>query len=170
MELLGSALEETKQVYLRKRAALKVAINYREMDDDCLTARMISSGIPLNEPHLRARLSRLAKIERTKLRGGKLPISDSFYLMGTADATGGGGIETEGGDREGSIVWCVRCELFGRGEGVASLVGQPEDKGLEVDEKKKQGNCGLPDVSGAWSFWYWAFMLEWASSGNWFYC
>ncbi|XP_049354698.1 probable RNA-dependent RNA polymerase 3 [Solanum verrucosum] len=88
MELLGSALEETKQVYLRKRAALKVAINYREMDDDCLTARMISSGIPLNEPHLRARLSRLAKIERTKLRGGKLPISDSFYLMGTADPTG----------------------------------------------------------------------------------
>ncbi|KAG5600031.1 hypothetical protein H5410_031401 [Solanum commersonii] len=88
MELLGSALEETKQVYLRKRAALKVAINYREMDDDCLTARMISSGIPLNEPHLRVRLSRLAKIERTKLRGGKLPISDSFYLMGTADPTG----------------------------------------------------------------------------------
>ncbi|KAK6786488.1 hypothetical protein RDI58_015013 [Solanum bulbocastanum] len=88
MELLGSALEETKQVYLRKRAALKVAINYREMDDDCLTARMISSGIPLNKPHLHARLSRLAKIERTKLRGGKLPISDSFYLMGTADPTG----------------------------------------------------------------------------------
>ncbi|XP_055820155.1 probable RNA-dependent RNA polymerase 3 isoform X3 [Solanum dulcamara] len=88
MEILGSALEETKQVYLRKRAALKVAINYREMDDDCLTARMISSGIPLNEPHLHARLSRLAKIERTKLRGGKLPISDSFYLMGTADPTG----------------------------------------------------------------------------------
>ncbi|XP_060180077.1 probable RNA-dependent RNA polymerase 3 isoform X2 [Lycium barbarum] len=88
MEILGSALEETKQVYLRKRAALKVAINYREMDDDCLSARMISSGIPPNEPHLHARLSRLAKIERTKLRGGKLPISDSFYLMGTADPTG----------------------------------------------------------------------------------
>ncbi|MCE0480698.1 hypothetical protein HAX54_037749 [Datura stramonium] len=58
------------------------------MDYDCLAARMISSGIPLNEPHLHARLSRLAKIERTKLRGGKLPLSDSFYLMGTADPTG----------------------------------------------------------------------------------
>ncbi|XP_009780070.1 probable RNA-dependent RNA polymerase 3 isoform X2 [Nicotiana sylvestris] len=88
MEILGSALEETKQVYLKKRAALKVAINYREMDDDCLAARMISSGVPLNEPHLHARLSRLAKIERSKLRGGKLPLSDSFYLMGTADPTG----------------------------------------------------------------------------------
>ncbi|XP_009592437.1 probable RNA-dependent RNA polymerase 3 isoform X2 [Nicotiana tomentosiformis] len=88
MEILGSALEETKQVYLKKRAALKVAINYREMDDDCLAARLISSGVPLNEPHLHARLSRLAKIERSKLRGGKLPLSDSFYLMGTADPTG----------------------------------------------------------------------------------
>ncbi|KAM3220874.1 hypothetical protein P3L10_020142 [Capsicum annuum] len=88
MEILESALEETKQVYLRKRGALKVAINYREMDDDCLAARMISSGIPLNEPHLHARLSRLAKLERTKLRGGKLPLCDSFYLMGTADPTG----------------------------------------------------------------------------------
>ncbi|KAM3269959.1 putative RNA-dependent RNA polymerase 5 [Capsicum chacoense] len=88
MEILESALEEMKQVYLRKRGALKVAINCREMDDDCLAARMISSGIPLNEPHLRARLSRLAKLERTKLRGGKLPLCDSFYLMGTADPTG----------------------------------------------------------------------------------
>ncbi|KAH0661756.1 hypothetical protein KY284_026687 [Solanum tuberosum] len=52
---------------------------------------------------------------------------------------GGGGIETEGGDGEGSIVWCVRCEFFGKDEGVASLVGQPEEKGLEVDEKKKHG-------------------------------
>lgn len=58
------------------------------MDDDCLAARMISSGVPLNEPHLHACLSRLAKIERSKLRGGKLPLSDSFYLMGTADPTG----------------------------------------------------------------------------------
>lgn len=88
MEILESALEEMKQVYLRKRPALKVAINYREMDDDCLAARMISSGIPLNEPHLHARLSRLARLERTKLREGKLPLSDSFYLMGTADPTG----------------------------------------------------------------------------------
>ncbi|KAM3336976.1 putative RNA-dependent RNA polymerase 5 [Capsicum galapagoense] len=88
MEILESALEETKQVYLGKCGALKVAINYREMDDDCLAARMISSGIPLNEPHLHARLSRLAKLERTKLRGGKLPLCDSFYLMGTADPTG----------------------------------------------------------------------------------
>ncbi|KAJ8535569.1 hypothetical protein K7X08_023289 [Anisodus acutangulus] len=62
-------------------SSCQFAVNYRETDDDCLAARMISSGIPLNEPHLHARLSRLAKIERSKLRGGKLPVSDSFYLM-----------------------------------------------------------------------------------------
>ena len=57
------------------------------MDDDFTVARMILSGTPLNEPYIQYRLSVLAKKERKGLKGGKLPISESFYLMGTADPT-----------------------------------------------------------------------------------
>lgn len=49
---------------------------------------MISSGIPLNEPYLHLCLSNLESGERTKLKEGRIPVSDSFYLMGTADPTG----------------------------------------------------------------------------------
>lgn len=49
---------------------------------------MILSGVPLNEPSLQYRLSHMANEERKGLKGGKLPITESFYLMGTADPTG----------------------------------------------------------------------------------
>lgn len=49
---------------------------------------MIFSGVPLDEPCVQYRLSRLATEERKGLQGGKLPISESFYLMGTTDPTG----------------------------------------------------------------------------------
>jgi RNA-dependent RNA polymerase len=65
-----------------------VAIINGEMDNDSTTARMISSGMPLSEPYLQDRLSWMVNTERTKLKEGKLPISESFYLMGTADPTG----------------------------------------------------------------------------------
>ncbi|CAH9098612.1 unnamed protein product [Cuscuta europaea] len=48
---------------------------------------MILSGVPLSEPHLQCCLSMVTKEEKSGLRGGKLPISDSFYLIGTADPT-----------------------------------------------------------------------------------
>lgn len=64
------------------------ALNHGEIDDDFTVARMILSGVPLYEPYLQYRLSELAKEERKALKGGKLPICESFYLMGTTDPTG----------------------------------------------------------------------------------
>ncbi|VFQ63046.1 unnamed protein product [Cuscuta campestris] len=48
---------------------------------------MILSGVPLYEPHLQWCLSMVTREEKVGLKGGKLPISDSFYLIGTADPT-----------------------------------------------------------------------------------
>lgn len=65
-----------------------VAVNHGEIDDDFTVARMILAGVPLNEPYLQYRLSELNKEERKALKGGRLPIPESFYLMGTTDPTG----------------------------------------------------------------------------------
>lgn len=64
-----------------------VAANHRDRDDASIATGMIMAGVPLCEPYLRCCLSSLAKEERNGLKGGKLPISDTFYLMGTADPT-----------------------------------------------------------------------------------
>lgn len=64
-----------------------VSINYGEMDD-FYVARMILSGIPLDESYLQYRLSILMKEEKKSLAGGKLHVSECYYLMGTADPTG----------------------------------------------------------------------------------
>ncbi|KAK7245449.1 hypothetical protein RIF29_40295 [Crotalaria pallida] len=87
MDVLRSNLEDVKHVYTKKRAALKASLNYGEMDEYNV-ARMILSGIPLDEPFLQYHLSKLVKEEKKRFRGGKLYISDSFYLMGTVDPTG----------------------------------------------------------------------------------
>ncbi|KAI3911913.1 hypothetical protein MKW92_009291, partial [Papaver armeniacum] len=49
---------------------------------------MILCGIPLGESFLKARLSVLMRTELKSLKEGKLPMNDSYYLMGTADPTG----------------------------------------------------------------------------------
>lgn len=49
---------------------------------------MILSGISLDEPYLKYHLSILMKKEKTGLQGGKLPVTESYYLMGTVDPTG----------------------------------------------------------------------------------
>jgi hypothetical protein len=56
--------------------------------DDFSAARMILSGIPLDESFLQHRLSILMKEEQRSLGGGKLPVPECYYLMGTADPTG----------------------------------------------------------------------------------
>lgn len=56
--------------------------------DKLNSARMILCGIPLEESYLQFHLSKLMKEEKKSLRGGKIPIPDSYYLMGTADPTG----------------------------------------------------------------------------------
>lgn len=56
--------------------------------DDFLVLRMIACGIPLEEPYLRFRLSVLRREEQKSLKEGRLPLSDCYFLMGTADPTG----------------------------------------------------------------------------------
>ncbi|KAF7813875.1 putative RNA-dependent RNA polymerase 5 [Senna tora] len=87
MDLLRSALDDAHGVFTNKRAALRVSINHGEMDE-FIETRMILSGIPLDEPYLQHRLSAFSKDELKGLRKGKLPVPDSYYLMGTADPTG----------------------------------------------------------------------------------
>ncbi|KAI3960303.1 hypothetical protein MKW98_017027 [Papaver atlanticum] len=49
---------------------------------------MILSGIPISEPHLQNRLAVLMREDFKRLKEGKLPINESYNLMGTADPTG----------------------------------------------------------------------------------
>ncbi|KAG5565005.1 hypothetical protein RHGRI_001021 [Rhododendron griersonianum] len=83
--LLHTVLVPLHLAYLFLDAA---ALNHGEIDDDFIVARLILSGVPLNEPYLQYRLSVLAKEERKALKGGRLPIRESFYLTGTTDPTG----------------------------------------------------------------------------------
>ncbi|GMH16524.1 hypothetical protein Nepgr_018365 [Nepenthes gracilis] len=88
VNILWNSLMDAQGVLSDKRAAVKLAVEHSEIDDDFTVGRMILSGIPLDEPFLQYRLSFFAKEERKGLKLGKLPIADSFYLMGTADPTG----------------------------------------------------------------------------------
>ncbi|KAF5203871.1 RNA-dependent RNA polymerase [Thalictrum thalictroides] len=87
MELLVNSLEDARNAHTNKRAALKISVNHGELDDFLLT-RMILCGIPLDEPYLKSRLSVVMKEENKGLKNGKIPISESYFLMGTADPTG----------------------------------------------------------------------------------
>nr|TKS00089.1 putative RNA-dependent RNA polymerase 5 [Populus alba] len=87
MGILNNALEDAHGILSNKNAALRVALNYGDMDDN-IVATMIGCGIPLEEPFLQHRLSILMKEEKKSLRGGKIPVPESYYLMGTADPTG----------------------------------------------------------------------------------
>ncbi|GLU09929.1 hypothetical protein SLE2022_267640 [Rubroshorea leprosula] len=87
MGILQNALDDANRIFSSKRAALKVALNCGWMDD-LIAARMILSGIPLNESHLQDRLSMMSTEEKKSIKGGKLPLNDCYYLMGTADPTG----------------------------------------------------------------------------------
>ncbi|CAN6869076.1 unnamed protein product [Brassica oleracea] len=87
LEILLNTLEEYKTIFTNKRAALKAALHYGDMDDH-EAARMILAGIPLDEPYLQDQLSIFSKTEKKDLKAGKLPVSESYYLMGTVDPTG----------------------------------------------------------------------------------
>ncbi|RZC51374.1 hypothetical protein C5167_019794 [Papaver somniferum] len=87
MNLLTKALEDAQNVHYNKHAALTVALRYSEMDN-FLVPRMILSGIPIDEPYLQDRLRVLMNEEKKSLMGGKLPVSECYYLMGTVDPTG----------------------------------------------------------------------------------
>ncbi|KAK9208590.1 hypothetical protein WN944_000948 [Citrus x changshan-huyou] len=88
LDILRNALEDARGVFSNKRNALKVSFNYGGMDYDFTSARMILFGISLDEPYLQHRLSILMKEEKKSLQAGKLPVTESYYLMGTVDPTG----------------------------------------------------------------------------------
>lgn len=65
---------------------LAVSLNYSL--DDFLVTRMLLSGIPLDESYLHYSLSDILNKEKKNLLGGRLPLPESYYLMGTVDPTG----------------------------------------------------------------------------------
>ncbi|KAG7641367.1 RNA-dependent RNA polymerase eukaryotic-type [Arabidopsis suecica] len=87
LDILLNTLEESKSIFYNTRAALNAALTYGEMDDQN-AAQMILVGIPLDEPHLKNYLSILLKTEKNDLKAGKLPVTESYYIMGTVDPTG----------------------------------------------------------------------------------
>uniref|UniRef100_A0A0E0BYM5 RNA-dependent RNA polymerase n=1 Tax=Oryza meridionalis TaxID=40149 RepID=A0A0E0BYM5_9ORYZ len=87
MELLQTAIEEADNARFDYAGALNVAFNYADMEDS-MPARMILSGIPLEESYLQSRLDFMSLQERKGIKNGKIPIDDCYYLMGTADPTG----------------------------------------------------------------------------------
>ncbi|XP_071723572.1 probable RNA-dependent RNA polymerase 5 [Rutidosis leptorrhynchoides] len=88
LEILERTLKDTQRVCVDPRAAFRVANIYQHIDDGGISLEMFGACIPLNEPYFQHRLTQLAKEERKGLGEGKLPISDSFYLIGTTDPTG----------------------------------------------------------------------------------
>nr|GEZ96429.1 RNA-dependent RNA polymerase, eukaryotic-type [Tanacetum cinerariifolium] len=81
MTLLNKTLQEAQNVS-------SIGLNYGQMDDNTTSVAMIGSGIPLYKPYLQHHKSILTNEEWKGLRGGKIPVDDSFYLIGTADPTG----------------------------------------------------------------------------------
>nr|XP_043622606.1 probable RNA-dependent RNA polymerase 5 isoform X2 [Erigeron canadensis] len=88
LDLLERTLEEVQSVFIDRRAAFRVANIYQQIDDSGICLEMFGACIPLSESFFQYRLSQLAKEERKGLGEGKIPLSDSFYLMGTTDPTG----------------------------------------------------------------------------------
>lgn len=87
ISILTNALEESQSIFSNKRAAMRMSLQYGDMDGNIL-AGMILAGIPLNEPSLQFQLSKLSDYTRKDLKEGRLPASESFYLIGTVDPTG----------------------------------------------------------------------------------
>ncbi|GKG41304.1 RNA-dependent RNA polymerase, eukaryotic, partial [Tanacetum coccineum] len=52
MTLLNKTLQEAQKVSSSMRAAIRVGLNYGQMDDNATSVAMIGSGIPLDEPYL----------------------------------------------------------------------------------------------------------------------
>ncbi|KAJ0248923.1 hypothetical protein HA466_0144970 [Hirschfeldia incana] len=87
LDILLNTLEEYQTIFDNKRAALKAALHHGYMDDH-IAAQMILAGIPLDEPHLQDQLSIFSKTEKSDLKAARLPVTESYYLMGVVDPTG----------------------------------------------------------------------------------
>uniref|UniRef100_A0A0E0JF81 RNA-dependent RNA polymerase n=1 Tax=Oryza punctata TaxID=4537 RepID=A0A0E0JF81_ORYPU len=86
LELLQSAIEGAENACYDYEDALRISFSYADMEDS-ISARMILSGIPLEESYLQYRLDFMAQQERKGIKQGKIPIDECYYLMGTTDPT-----------------------------------------------------------------------------------
>ncbi|XP_021741422.1 probable RNA-dependent RNA polymerase 3 [Chenopodium quinoa] len=87
LALLSEALKKQLAVFHKPKPALRVAVNW-DFSGDFVPAKMVASGIPLDEPFLLDCLSDIAKEEMKSLKGGKFSVKGSCYVMGTVDPTG----------------------------------------------------------------------------------
>ncbi|KAJ3702280.1 hypothetical protein LUZ61_005985 [Rhynchospora tenuis] len=88
LDLLSRALAEIEARVTDRNVAMKIVKSRGGLDDDELELRMLFGKIPLDEPYLQYRLAAM-KGERYKdLQEGKIPISNTYFLRGTADPTG----------------------------------------------------------------------------------
>ncbi|KAJ3702282.1 hypothetical protein LUZ61_005987 [Rhynchospora tenuis] len=86
--LLSSALEEIETCVTDRNVAIKVVKNHSELDDYDLLLTMLDAGVPLCEPYLQYRLKDIITEKYKVLQEGKIPISNTYFLRGTADPTG----------------------------------------------------------------------------------
>jgi RNA-dependent RNA polymerase len=57
--------------------------------DDSMSARMILAGIhPQDEVYLQYQLSKMIREEREGIKLGRIPIDETYNLIGTTDPTG----------------------------------------------------------------------------------
>ncbi|KAK9055021.1 hypothetical protein SSX86_026100 [Deinandra increscens subsp. villosa] len=87
LDLLAKTLTDVQTVCFDPRAAFRIANRNQHIDDSGLCIEMFGALIPLNEPFFQQRLSILAKEDRKGLGEGKIPLTESFYLIGTTDPT-----------------------------------------------------------------------------------
>ncbi|XP_037409535.1 probable RNA-dependent RNA polymerase 3 [Triticum dicoccoides] len=88
LELVRKALKDVEKACHKASDSLEVAYNHANMDDS-MSARMILSGIqPEDDAYLQYQLAFMTREEREGIKLGRIPIEESYYLMGTSDPTG----------------------------------------------------------------------------------
>uniref|UniRef100_A0ACD5VTA2 Uncharacterized protein n=1 Tax=Avena sativa TaxID=4498 RepID=A0ACD5VTA2_AVESA len=88
LELAEKALQDVEKACDKASDALEVAYNHADMDDE-MSARMILSGIrPEDDAYLKHQLAAMVREEREGIKLGRIPICESYHLMGTIDPTG----------------------------------------------------------------------------------
>ncbi|CAI0543502.1 unnamed protein product [Linum tenue] len=85
MDLVGKALDDA--LVFKRRAAARANFIYPAASFP-YEKEMLLSGIPFEESYLKFRLPNLMTDEKKRLRGGKIPLPESYYLMGTTDPSG----------------------------------------------------------------------------------
>ncbi|CAN0901485.1 Probable RNA-dependent RNA polymerase 5 [Linum grandiflorum] len=103
MDLLYKALEDARAVLFKRRKAARGNFLAKASHISGLDSKksfigraasfhhekeMILSGIPFEESYLKFRLPAMMSDDKKRLKWGKLPLPDSYYLMGTADPSG----------------------------------------------------------------------------------